>query len=64
MIDCPSSLHAASAHPGLGQAAVSVLASAVPEFLGALGAALVIAAATAVLRRLRRRTPGDAEISE
>ncbi|WAU78302.1 hypothetical protein O1Q96_00175 (plasmid) [Streptomyces sp. Qhu-G9] len=46
----------ASASPGLGQAAESLLMAAMPEFLGALGAGLVIAIVTTAWRRLRHRT--------
>ncbi|MEU9110206.1 hypothetical protein AB0D04_00035 [Streptomyces sp. NPDC048483] len=43
------------AAPGLREAAEALLLAAVPEFLGALAAALVIAAAGRCLRRLRHR---------
>lgn len=57
MLNCPAHLPAALGTPaptGLGHVVEALLIAATPEFLGALAAALVIAAATATGRYLHR----------
>ncbi|MFI1488070.1 hypothetical protein [Streptomyces sp. NPDC020747] len=55
-----------SASTELGQAAESLLMAAMPEFLGALGAGLVIAIVTTAWRRLRQHTspPDETDSAE
>ena len=55
---------AVSDSAGLWEATESILVAALPEFLGALAAALVIAAATWAWRSLRRRSSTPHEGSD
>ncbi|MFG3517666.1 hypothetical protein [Streptomyces bobili] len=64
VFSCPSHPPATSEAPapaGLGEVAEILLVAALPEFLGALGAALVITVVAAVGRFLHRRASASQE---